>query len=454
MDCDDLQQFITALEQADELARVASPVDPHLEVAAIVNAVCKGRGRNVALLFENVTGHVLPLAANLFGTDSRIELALGSGALSALPDRLRRDLAAADESCAVRALQAVVSKAPTRALYVDSAACFATDGTGGGLGALPALQCWPGDGGRYLTLGQVFTCHPETQACNCGMYRVQLLDNDRALLRCHAGSGGAQHLDAWRARGEAMPVAIALGGPPMMTWLAGVSLPGEIAEADFAGYLRGRAVNMARCRDTRLAVPASAEIVIEGLVHPNEEFVEGPFGNHTGWYAPASPAPVVQVERISMRVGAVYPCTVVGPPPMENIHLAELAGRTLLPLLQFDHPWVADLHMPPEGIYHRAAMVAVAEDCPPSVEAIAEALWCSALLKNSRLLVLLDRGAPLMDRGEIYWRLINSKAWPAIGHLYGERLVIDARTPPGVERVVADRHIEQQVMQRWQEYGL
>lgn len=448
---DDLHKYLAALDQAGELSRVTCPVDAQYEVAAIINAVCKSQTRR-ALLFEHVSGYNLPLAANLFGSPRRMSMALGVADGAELSGRLRRDLAASPESSSELALQRIVAAGPAAAREEDP--CLACDITDQGLAALPAISCWPGDGGRYLTLAQVFTCHPDTREVNCGMYRVQLLDRDRALLRCHPGSGGAAHLAAWRARGKAMPVAIALGGPPVMTWLAGVPLPAGVTEQAFASYLTGQPLRMTTCRAVPLAVPADAEIVIEGWVTPGEESIEGPFGNHTGWYAPAAPAPVVRVAKVSMRDGAIYPCTLVGPPPMENAWLGQFTAQLLLPLLQHDHPWVADLHLPAEGLYHRAAMVAIAPDCALTQDEIGQALRQSLLLKNARLLVLLDRDAALRDAGQVYWRLLNAPGWPGFCRTRGEQVVLDARTPAGYRPVVADAPVLAKVKARWTEYGI
>ncbi len=451
---DDLQTFIAVLEAAGELSRVRCPVDPELEVAAIINAICKGGSRGQALLFERVIGSRIPLAANLFGSRRRLAMALGVGELSVLAEKIAVGITATGAKDAALALKSLVNSAQHEAVYVDNAPCFARDLSACGLDALPALKSWPGDGGRYLTLGQVFTCHPDTLLDNCGMYRVQLLGGDRALLRCHPGSGGAEHLAAWHARNEAMPVAVALGGPPIMTWLAGVALPGGVAESSFAGYLSGRPLPMGRCQNSRLAVPATAEIVIEGRIFPGEEQLEGPFGNHTGHYAPASPTPVIRVDSVSMREAAIYPCTLVGPPPMENIHLAQLTESILLPLLQFDHPWIHDLFMPPESIFHRAAMIAVSKDCCLSLEEISRTLWAAPLLKNARLLVLLDRDVPLRDQSQVYWRMINSGAWPLPQRIDGHKVVLDARPPAGGRRVEPAAEIEEKIRRRWPEYGL
>lgn len=451
---DDLQQFIAELERAGELTRVKCRADPHLEIAAVVDLLCKGSGGGPALLFERVAGHSIPLAVNLYGSRRRLALALGIQSSKEWAEKLRKDLAATGARDSRLAFEKIVSQRQERDACTESPPCWKIDCTDQGVSALPALQAWPGDGGRYLTLGQVFTCDPESLVGNCGMYRLQVVDRHRLLLRCHAGSGGARHLAAWHANGEAMPIAVALGGPPIMTWLAGVSLPGGVTELAFASYLTGRSLPVQRCQDPRLSVPASAEIVLEGRVWPGDEMLEGPFGNHTGRYQPAASAPVIRIERMYRRKEAIYPCTVVGPPPMENACLAEMTERILLPLLQFDHPWVQDLHMPPQGVFHRAALVAVAADCPVSVAEIRHALWASALLRDARLLILLDADVCLHDFADVYWRVVNAVDWATHCRADAQRLVVDARAPKGTRRVVADAETVRRIKARWGEYGL
>ena len=386
----DLRRFITHLEEVGDLIRVKVSVDPYLETAAIVKQVCKGAGNKQALLFESVKGSKIPLAANLFGTKERAAMAFGVDDVEQLAKKLRNDLSFSNEENSAKALAKITQKSKSETVCSAVAPCFAIDISEQGLNALPALHSWPDDGGRYLTLGQVFTHDPDSGQQNIGMYRIQIKDKVTALIRCHLGSGGGSHMAAWHARGEAMPVAIVLGGPPVLTWCAGISLPANVSEIDFASYLTGQSISMTQCQDSDLFVPANAEIVIEGYISPEDEQLEGPFGNHSGYYVPASPAPVVRVKSVYMREGAVYPCTVVGPPPMENMYLAQAAERLLLPLAQYDHPWIVDIHMPLEGVYHRAAMVSVDATKVP-VEEIGKSLWQSLLLRNSRLIILLDK---------------------------------------------------------------
>jgi 4-hydroxy-3-polyprenylbenzoate decarboxylase len=247
-----------------------------------------------------------------------------------------------------------------------------------------------------------------------------------------------------------MPVAIALGGPPALTCAASISLPGHVSEANFVGYLMGSAVALSRGKTSQLSVPAAAEIVVEGRIFPGETMPEGPFGNHTGYYAPKAPAPVLRVESISMQQEAIYPCTVVGPPPMENIHLARTAVRLLLPLLQHDCPWVSDVYMPIESIFHRVALVAVAADCEPEFEAIQAALMSSMLLQGAKLIILIDEDAGRLGQQEIYWRVINRLD----DARRTEGVVVDARDKPGAKQVMQTDVILKTIESRWDEYGL
>jgi 4-hydroxy-3-polyprenylbenzoate decarboxylase len=442
------------LEQADDLVRIEAPVDPHLEIATIIDRVDHGAGRGRALLFTEVKGSELTLVANLFGTLQRVTWALGTVDLKGLAERFAEDLAATGKTNAWDALQTLLSAPQWQSLEIADDPAWRLDASGRGFDLLPALHAWPGDGGRYLTLAQVFTRHPETGQINCGMYRVQLLDHTTALLRCHPGSGGGRHLAAWRETGQAMPVAIVLGGPPALTWAAGVPLPDGVEETALVGYLTRSPVHMARLAETGLCVPATAEIVIEGSVSIDEERLEGPFGNHTGNYMPAAPAPVLHLTSIALREQAVYPCTLVGPPPREDLFLARATERLLLPLLRFDLPWVEDIHMPLEGIFHRAALVAVNATASGSLTDLSQALRQSPLLRGSRLLVLLDADVDLRQSAEVYWRTINCPDWSQHLSIDDGCLVIDARRAPDSSTVRPDPAVLGKVLDRWHEFGL
>ena len=445
----DLHSFISMLENSGDLSRVKCQVDPNLEIAAIVDRVCKQDQGGKALLFENIQGSNLRIAANLFGSRQRMAACFGITDIKKLSEKIMSDLAETKHSASAEILERLTGLPEFAAANVADAPWKELDLTAQGLDVIPALRSWPGDGGRYLTLGQVFTSHPVTGEINCGLYRVQLTDPHRALLRCHPGSGGAGHIKAWHDMGESMPVAIALGGPPALTCLASVSLPQNISEVNFAGYLMDSALAMTTTKTSQLTVPAAAEIVLEGRLFPGETMPEGPFGNHTGYYASKSPAPVLRVESISMKQNAIYPCTVVGPPPMENIHLARTSERILLPLLHHDYPWVRDVHMPAESIFHRVALVHVADDCRSDLQEIQDALKSSMLLKGSKLIILLDQDPDRLDQKKIYWQLINSLGQSE--KVIGE--VVDARNKSG-KKVLQAEMIVKMIEARWKEYGL
>ncbi len=257
-------------------------------------------------------------------------------------------------------------------------------------------------------------------------------------------------MKAWHHLGKPMPVVIVLGGPPALTWASGVSLPEDVSEIDFVRYLTGSAMPLCQAYTTTFKIPASAEIVIEGKVEPGEEMLEGPFGNHTGSYASPTPAPVIKVDSIRMKSDAIYPCTVVGPPPMENGYMARAAERLLLQMLQYDHPWVSDVHMPVEGIYHRAALVTVARNAALPIEDIQQALLTSQLLRRSRFLVLLDDGVELENLQQVYWHIINKLN--CIHHPEG--VLLDARSSQSSIQVHQNPAIEGLVSKQWPKYGL
>jgi 4-hydroxy-3-polyprenylbenzoate decarboxylase len=422
----DLQNFITHLETVGDLVRVKEEVDPYLEVADIVNRTCKDPKGNSALLFEDVKGFALPLVANCFGSSLRTAAALGVTNVESLTLKLRADLRAIEEKESGRALAKLIQGQAEEQGTDDDFLAITHVECEKGLSELPVLYSWPKEGGPYITLGQVFTKKPDSKEQNCGMYRLQVVDKETALVRFHPGSGGGEHLEAWHARGEAMPIAVVLGGPPALTLCAGMSLPEGVTETDFVKYLTGHSVAMAKCQNSELFVPSTAEIVIEGLISPGDKMEEGPFGNHTGYYSDVSPVPVVKVLNVYMRESAVYPCTVVGPPPMENVFMAQANERLLLELLRYDCPWVVNVHMPREGIYHRAALVSVAEH-DGSAAKINESLNGSRLLRNSRMIVLLDKDCDLHNFRDVYWRFINAEAWEESVLIDGKTMVVDAR---------------------------
>ena len=449
----DIGAFLRLLENRGEVRRIGAEVDPFLEIAAVTDRVCKTGDGGPVLFFEQVKGHAFPVVTNLFGTLRRTAGAFGVDDVEEIAARLAAGLASGEGACAVR-LRRLVETPRYLPRKVEAAPCREVILDEPDLTELPALQNWPQDGGRFLTLPLVFTRDPETGRPNCGMYRVQIFDRFTAALHWGKNSGGALHAAAWAARGERMPVSVALGGPPALIHAASAPLPDEVDEAAFAGFLRGAPVEMVPSLTSDLEVPASAEFVLEGYVEPGEMRSEGPFGNHTGFYAPAAPAPVLRVVRMTRRQHPVYPCTVVGPPPMENRHLALATERIFLPLIQADHPEVADIRFFPEVIFHGCALVAVRPEAAGRGLELIRRLWRTPLLRHSRLLVAVDADLDADACSALLRHIANRVDLAEDMLLKDGKLGIDAMDKGWRRRLRPDADVQRKVAERWQEYGI
>lgn len=459
----DLRGFLELLNDSGELSKITVEVDPHLEIAEITNRVCKQPGGGRALLFEKVRGHRFPVVTNLFGSARRTAWALWTDHVQQLADRIARELHQDLIGPPEERLRRLVENPLFLPCLVPHPPCQQeVQCENPDLGLIPALKSWPGDGGRFFTLPQVFTRDPATGRVNCGMYRAQIFGPDRVGLHWGKFSDGARHAAAWRARNKPMPIAIALGGDPVLTYAATAPLPAGIEEIAFAGYLRQTAIDTARCLTSDLEVPALAEFVIEGYLLPGETHPEGPFGNHTGYYQPPEPAPMMRVTAISHRRDAIYPCTVVGRPPMENCYLAKATERLFLPLLQLEFPEIVDLNMPIEGIFHGCAIIALAKQEPGHGRRIIHDLWRKGFLRGAKLLVAVDEDVRVQDYGETFWRAVNHLDPNRDVIIGGARLGIDATRkgpdegrghdwPPPVTGDDRTRHL---VDRRWREYGI
>jgi len=457
-----LSQFLALLEERDELGRIRVEANPILEIAAITDRVCKQPDGGRALLFQRPKGSNFPVATNLFGSLRRVCLALGMDSLDRLTERMAELLALVPEPDAapldrrIAGLPEFSRFAPVVGQDTDLVTMAAPD-----LGRFPFLQSWPGDGAveghpRYITLPQVFTVAPDGTGPNCGMYRCQVRGPRELAVRWHPGSGAARHFEHYRRCGEPMPVAICLGGPPAALFSALLPLPGDLDEMTFAGFLRDAPLELTACRSAPLRVPAGCEVVIEGYADPRETVIEGPFGNHTGFYAPAGPAAMVRVTAISLRPDAVIPATLVGPPPMEDCWMAKAWERLLLAFARRLLPAVADICFPLEWIFHQSAIISLENPNPGMVREIAGALWQTPWFRSARLLVFVDAATGSVDLSRAAWRGINlvEDGRDVIRGENGARLALDAtgsRLPR--QPVVTDGAIAEQVVRRWREYG-
>jgi len=436
MTMDSLRDFVRALDEAGELVRVREPVSTVKEITEVADRCMKSVGGGPALLFERpvlANGQVsrVPLAINLFGSHRRICLAMGVSSLDEVGARIQEMLATKVpdgllEKLAMLPKLAEIAKYPPRtASGTPPCQAVVLRGDAADLTQLPHLFCWPEDGGHYITFPMVITRNPSTGTRNVGMYRIMVQGPREMAMHWQRHKVGAAHWREMAARGERMPVAIALGADPPSMYAASAPLPPAVDEFLFAGFLRRAPVRLAKAVTCDLEVPAEAEIVIEGYIDPAEELVtEGPFGDHTGFYSLADRYPRVHVTAITMRRDAIYPATIVGRPPMEDFYLGHATERIFLPLLKLTLPEVVDYHMPSYGIFHNLVFVGIRKQFPGHAWKVMNGLWGQGLMSLAKVLVVLDHDVNVRDPDEAWWVALN--------HIDPERDVRFTRGPVDV----------------------
>ena len=415
-----LRDFIALLEDRDQLARIQLPISPKLEITEITDRVSKAPlDKNKALLFENVPGFEMPVLINAFGSPQRMAWALGLDDLEQLnqklgevidprlPRGLRETLGRGQELLNV--LRSIglkpkkVRTAPVQENIIDE---------NPSLNILPILQCWPKDGGLFITLPQVITRDPQTQVRNVGMYRLQVIDERTLLMHWQRHKGGAEHERLARlTQKDTIPAAIVLGGDPASMWCASAPLPPNIDEYLLAGYLRGSPVEFVDCISQPIEVPAEAEIVIEGYVDPNEHQPEGPFGDHTGYYTPVEPFPTFHVTAITHRKNPIYPSTIVGIPPMEDVWMGKATERLFLPLIRLFLPEIVDVNMPAEGVFHNLVLVAIKKRYPGHARKVMNGLWGLGLMSLAKAIVVLDEWVDVQNYSQVAWQAFGNVDW-------------------------------------------
>ena len=480
---DDLQGFLTALERDGDLARVRVPVDPHLEVTGIVQRVLREHGP--ALLFENPTRGRMPLAMNVFGTPRRMARALGVDDLDEVGARIG-ELLKPELPRGVAGLKDALGKvgqlraAPPR--KVRDAPCheIVLRGDEVDLDLLPGVKSWPEDGGVFLNLGLTHTRHPETGARNLGMYRQQQQDNRTVSLHWQIHKDSTSHAAVAERRGERLPVAIAFGCPPAVTYAASAPLPADIDEYLFAGFLNQDRVDLVDCVSVPLQVPAGAQVVLEGWVEPGARLPEGPFGDHTGFYTPVEPFPFMRVETMTMRSDAIYQSIVVGRPPQEDGPLGKATERIFLPLIKMTVPEIVDYDLPEAGVFHNCCIVSIEKRFPKHAQKVMNAIWGAGLLSLSKLIVVVDADCDVHDYAEVAWRAFGNVDYAhdvqhsigPVDHLdhasyeqfFGGKLGVDAtrklptegyrRAGGWPEECVLDAATLATVERRWDQYGI
>ena len=418
----DLRGFLAGLEPLGGLKRIRAEVSPRLEMTEVCDRVLRAGGP--ALLFERPAGHSMPVLGNLFGTVERIGLAMGvepgTPPAPALRD-LGRLLAALREPDPPKGLRDVVAQLPRLAQLagkvfdmapktVSGAPCQETlwEGKDVDLARLPVQTCWPGDAGPLITWGLTVTRGPLKARQNLGIYRQQVIGPNRVILRWLAHRGGALDFrDHQIARpGEPFPVAVALGADPATTLAAVTPVPDTLGEYQFAGLLRGARTELVKCLGSDLQVPARAEIVLEGAIHPGDTALEGPHGDHTGYYNEAERFPVLTVERITLRRDPIYHSTYTGKPPDEPAILGVALNEIFVPLLSKQFPEIADFYLPPEGCSYRLAVASLKKQYPVHAKRVMLGIW--SYLRQfmyTKFIIVVDDDLDIRDWKEVVWAL-------------------------------------------------
>jgi len=479
MVCNDLREFIKFLEDKKELVRVRSEVDPILEVTEITDRISKKQGP--ALLFEKVKGSPYPIAINLFGSYQRMAWALGLNDFGEIGQQFASLLKTDPDMKFMQKIEALfdlyklstskpkeVKKAPCQEIIKDKD--FS-------LFEYPILQCWPGDAGRFITLPLVITKDPESGKQNLGMYRMQVFDEKTTGMHWHTHHDGAVNFRKYAKLGKRTEVAVAIGGDPVTIFSATAPLPYGIEELFFAGFLRGKAVEVVKARTVDLLVPAHAEMILEGYVEPAEERIEGPFGDHTGYYSVAGMYPVFHVTCITQRKDPIYPATIVGKPPMEDCYMGKATERMFLPLVKMQLAEIVDMNLPLEGVFHNCALISIRKSYPMHARKVMNAIWGLGQMMFTKFIFIFDEDVNVQNTSEAAWKafnnvdpsrdiLISEGPLDVLDHssprpIYGAKMGIDATKKwpeEGYQREWPDEihmsdDIRKLVDKRWKEYG-
>jgi 4-hydroxy-3-polyprenylbenzoate decarboxylase len=410
----DLRDFMQQLEALGELRRIGVTVDPYLEITEICDRTLRTAGP--ALLFEQVKGSSMPLLGNLFGTPQRVARGMGEESVAALRE-VGKLLAQLKEPEPPKGMKDAWQKLPLFKKVLDmaprqrrSAPCqeVVLEGEAVDLGALPVQTCWPGDAGPLITWGLVITRGPDKPRQNLGIYRMQVIGRNRVIMRWLAHRGGALDFRDWQQRhpGEPFPVSVALGADPATILGAVTPVPDSLSEYAFAGLLRGSRTEVVKSIGNDLQVPAFAEIVLEGHLHPADTAPEGPFGDHTGYYNEVDRFPVFSIERLTSRQQPIYHSTYTGRPPDEPAILGVALNEVFVPILQKQFPEIRDFYLPPEGCSYRMAVVSMRKQYAGHAKRVMFGVW--SFLRQfmyTKFVIVVDEDINTRDWNDVIWAM-------------------------------------------------
>ncbi len=410
----DLRDFIRQLEQIGELKRIQAEVDPYLEITEICDRTLKAGGP--ALLFENVKGSDMPLLGNLFGTTRRVAMGMGEESVEALREvgKLLAQLKQPEPPKGMRdaweklpVFKKVLDMAPKK---IKNALCqqIVLEGDDVDLSKIPVQTCWPGDAAPLITWGLVVTRGPRKSRQNLGIYRMQVLGRNRVIMRWLAHRGGALDYRDWQQLhpGEPFPISVALGADPATILGAVTPVPDSLSEYAFAGLLRGSRTEVTQSIGNELQVPATAEIILEGHLHPDDMAQEGPFGDHTGYYNEVESFPVLTIDRITMRPDPIYHSTYTGRPPDEPAILGVALNEVFVPILQKQFPEITDFYLPPEGCSYRMAVVSMKKEYPGHAKRVMFGVW--SFLRQfmyTKFVIVTDDDVNVREWDDVIWAM-------------------------------------------------
>lgn len=475
----DLRHFIETLDKTGELKHIQTPVDCDLEITEITDRVSKQGGP--ALLFHNVKGYKMPLLINAMGSKKRMLLALGLDSYEEFFQKyfelLEKPAGMMDKLKLLPRLTEIAQMMPKSVKGGPCKDVIIKDNPS--LGILPIMKCWPKDGGKYITLPLVFTVDPRSGKHNCGCYRLQVIDNKTLLMHWQMHKHGAAHHKKHRSENKRMDVAIAIGSDPALAFSAIAPLPDDLYEMLFAGLLREKAVEMVKCETVDLEVPAHAEIVLEGYIDPSEELhVEGPFGDHTGYYSQEDLYPAFHLTAVTHRKDPIYQSIIVGIPPQEDDYMGQAVERLFLPVIQKQFSEIVDMHMPFEGVFHNLMIVSIRKKYPGHARKIMHGIWGLGQAMFTKVIVVVDEDVNVQDIREVTWKALNNidperdiefvmGPTDVLDHAarllgYGSHMGVDATRKwkeegfarPWPEEISMNAEIKELVTKRWKEYGI
>ena len=517
----DLREWISALDKAGELKRIKAEADPILEITEITDRVSKwpARGKQgaggPALLFENVKGHPgAKVLINQFGSERRMKLALEVDSLDDISARIKMFME-------VKSPQGLLDKIKMLPMLAEMGKFFPKEVSTGpckeiirkgdfSLFDFPVLQCWPNDGGRFITLPSVITRDPKTGKRNSGTYRMHLYDANTtgmhwqrqkhgaehyreqmrrkvaegspgglaAALNLMSQSGGGSRIAEGRQVSGRMEVAVAIGTDPAMMFSSIVPAPPDVEEFIIAGFLRQKPVELVKCETVDLEVPATSEIVLEGYVELDELKMEGPFGDHTGFYTIADLYPVFHVACVTHRKDPIYSTTIVGKPPMEDAWMGKAVERIFLPLMRLTIPEIVDVNLPVEGVFHNLMVVSIRKSYPGQARKVMSAIWGMGQAMSTKCILVVDEDVNVQDLGEVTLKVLNNidperdiqftlGPVDSLDHAsrlpdYGSKMGVDATRKwpsegfirPWPDEITMDAETKRRVTERWKEFGL